>query len=143
LDLPIEPADRAAHDELSAYTLGHGDSSFIHQHVVDAFAAQHATPRSNAIGVAFALIGLYLHLERGYTGRAVQRTHMRLARKRRQWPTFDPPAERGALTVVDVMSSPPGPGAIGPSRRGARRYERHGTPAMAASRPCCVSSGNS
>jgi Family of unknown function (DUF5946) len=105
----IDPAEQAAHDELSAYTVMHRDPSFIHQHVVDAFAAQHATPRSNAIGVAFALIGLYLHLERGYTGRAVQRAHMRLARKRRQWPTFYPPAERGALTVVDVMSSPPGP----------------------------------
>jgi hypothetical protein len=109
LDPPIDPAERAAHDELTAYTLGHGDSSFIHQHVVDAFAAQHATPRSKAIGVAFALIGLNLHIERGYTGRAVQRPHMRLARKRRKWRTFDPPAERGALTVVDVMSSPPGP----------------------------------
>jgi hypothetical protein len=109
LEPRIEPAELAARDELSAYTLMHRDPSFIHQHVVDAFAAQHATPRSKAIGVAFALIGLYLHLERGYTGRAVQRAHMRLARKRRKWPTFDAPAERGGITAVDVMSSPPGP----------------------------------
>ena len=105
---PLDPAEQAAHDELSAYTLTHGDASFIHQHVVDAFAAQHATPHSKAIGVAFALIGLHLHLERGYTGREVQRAHMRLARKRKQWPFFDPPTERGALTVVDVMRAPPG-----------------------------------
>jgi hypothetical protein len=109
LDQPIDAAERATLDELSAYTLTHGDPSFIHQHVVDAFAAQHATPQSKPIGVAFGLIGLYLHLERGYTGRDVQRAHMRLARKRRQWPVFDPPAERGVLTAVDVMESPPGP----------------------------------
>ena len=109
MDQPFDPAERAAQDELSAYTLTHRDPRFIHQHVVDAFAAQHASPRSKAIGVAFALIGLYLHLERGCTGREVQRAHMRLAHKRKQWPTFDPPAERGALTVVDVMRSPPGP----------------------------------
>jgi hypothetical protein len=109
LGQPIDPAEEDAHNELSAYTLTRGDASFIHQHVVDAFAAQHATPRSKAIGVAFGLIGLYLHLERGYTGRAVQRAHMRLGRLRRQWPRFDPPADRGALTVIDVMRSPPGP----------------------------------
>ena len=104
-----DAAEQLAINELSAYTLTHGDASFIHQHVVDAFAAQHATPTSKPIGVAFALVGLYLHLERGYTGRAVQRAHMRLARKRKQWPIFDPPARPGGLTAVDVMRSPAGP----------------------------------
>jgi hypothetical protein len=108
-DSPDKAAERAAQDELSIYTQTHGDPSFIHQLVVDAFAAQHPTPTSNRIGVAFALIGLYLHLERGNTGREVQRAHVRLARKRRLWPAFDPPPERGALTAIDVMRSPPGP----------------------------------
>lgn len=109
MESDIDPGERAAHDELSAYTLTHGDPSFIHQHVVDAFAVQHATRRSKAMGVAFGLIGLYLHLERGYTGRAVQLAHMRLARKGGQWPNFHPPADRGALTAVDVMNAPAGP----------------------------------
>ena len=61
-------ADRAAYDELASYTLIHGDPAFIHQHVVDAFGAQHATDHSKPIGVAFALIGLYLHVERGRSG---------------------------------------------------------------------------
>jgi hypothetical protein len=108
VEQPIDPAEQAARDELSAYTLLRGDPSFIHQHVVDAFAAQHVTSRSRPIGVAFALIGLYLHLERGYTGREVQRAHMHLARTRRAWPAFDPPPERGAVTVIDVLNARPG-----------------------------------
>ena len=58
MDPTISPEVQAARDELSAYTLTHGDPDFIHQHVVDAFAAQHAAAKSSAIGVAFALIGL-------------------------------------------------------------------------------------
>ena len=34
--------DQAAYEELCYYTLAHGDPAFIHQHVVDAFAAQTA-----------------------------------------------------------------------------------------------------
>ena len=101
-------ADRAAYDELAAYTLTHGDPAFIHQHLVDAFGAQHATEESKPIGVAFALIGLYLHLERGMTGREVQRAHMRLAQRHREWPAFDPPIERGEMTINDVILAEPG-----------------------------------
>ena len=46
-------------DQLCFYTLAKQDGPFIHQHVVDAFAAQHADQDSKPIGVAFALIGLY------------------------------------------------------------------------------------
>jgi len=101
--------DRAAYDELAAYTLTHGDPAFIHQHVVDAFAAQHATEDSKPIGVAFALIGLFLHLECGRSGRAVQQAHMRLGAKRRRWPTFDLPPTRGDITIHDVVAVAPGP----------------------------------
>lgn len=109
MDAAIDAAEQAALVELSAYTLGRGDATFMHQHVVDAWAAQHASAGSKPIGVAFGLIGLYLHLERGYTGREVQLAHIRLARKRRQWATFDRPTERGVITAVDVMRSAPGP----------------------------------
>jgi len=100
--------DRAAYDELASYTLTHRDPAFIHQHVVDVFAAQHATGDSKPIGVAFALIGLYLHVERGRSGREVQQAHMRLGRQRRQWPTFDLPPTRGEITIADVLSVAPG-----------------------------------
>ena len=105
--------DRSAYDELAAYTHVHGDPGFIHQHVVDAFAAQHATEASKPIGVAFALIGLCLHVERGRTGREVQRAHMRLGRIRREWPTFDLPADRGTVTIHDVLAATPGPARDG------------------------------
>ncbi len=108
MDPTITSAEQAARDELSAYTLTRGDPTFIHQHVVDAFVAQHVTAQSKPIGVAFALIGLYLHLERGYSGRQVQEAHMRLARQRKQWPAFVPPADAGELTVIDVVQSAPG-----------------------------------
>ena len=100
--------DDDAYNELAAYTLTRGDPAFIHQHVVDAFAAQHATADSKPIGVAFALIGLYLHVERGRSGREVQQAHMRLGRRRRQWPTFDLPTHRGEMTIDDVLDAAPG-----------------------------------
>ena len=101
---------REAYDELCAYTLTHGDPAFIHQHVVDAFAAQNATDSSKPIGVAFALVGLYLHLEKGFSGRQVQRVHMQLARRKREWPRFALPADRGGFTAIDVMKIAEGAG---------------------------------
>lgn len=95
--------------ELCAYTLVHGDAAFVHQHVVDAWAAQHATPTSKPIGVFFALMGLYLHVERGWTGRAVQLAHMRLAQRLEPWPVGPLPTERGDITATDVLAAPPGP----------------------------------
>jgi hypothetical protein len=95
--------------QLSSYTLAHGDPAFIHQHAVDAYAAQRADENTKPIKVAFALFGLYLHLEEGYSGRAVQKAHMRLAKQRKQWPSFPLPAERGSVTVADVVAVQPGP----------------------------------
>ena len=50
----------AAYHELCYYTLTLGDPAFIHQHVVDAFAAQQADEQTKPIKVTFALVGLYL-----------------------------------------------------------------------------------
>jgi GrpB-like predicted nucleotidyltransferase (UPF0157 family) len=100
---------RAAWEELLAYTLGHRDPAFIHQHVVDSFAAQEADGETKPIKLTFALVGLYLHLEKGFTGRQVQRAHMALARNRRGWPSFPLPAERGSITAAQVLAAPPGP----------------------------------
>jgi len=97
-----------AYDELCAYTLTHGGREFIHQHVVDAHAAQQADERSKPIGVTFALIGLYLHVVKGYTGRQVQQAHMRLAKRKQQWPAFVLPVTRGSITPLEVMKTPAG-----------------------------------
>jgi hypothetical protein len=102
-------SEQDAYHELCGYTLTRGDATFIHQHVVDAFAAQRADERSKPIGVAFALVGLYLHLEKQFSGKQVQRAHMQLARQKRPWPVFALPPTRGSMTAVDVMTAPPGP----------------------------------
>jgi len=93
-----------AYDALCAYTLARGDAEFIHQHVVDAFTAQHATDSTKPIGLTFALVGLYLVVEKQSSGRQVQQVHVLLGRRRRRWPTFDLPRNRGAMSAVDVMT---------------------------------------
>ncbi len=75
---------------------------------MDAYAAQHANSASKNIGPAFALMGLYLAIEKGYNGRQVQRAHMNLVRHRKQWPKLEAPAERSVITVADVMRADPG-----------------------------------
>ena len=95
--------------ELSYYTLAHPDPAFIHQHIVDAFAAQNADQNTKPIAVAFALIGLCLYLEKNYTGKQVQLAHMALARRNRDWPKFDLPESRGEISVIDVLNEPAGP----------------------------------
>ena len=96
--------DQEAFDQLSYYTLSHGDPSFIHQLVVDAYAAQHASEASKPIYAAFALAGLCLHNERGLTGKEVQLAHMRLARHKKDIPLLRLPPQRGTLTVHDVLA---------------------------------------
>ena len=98
-----------AYDELRGYTLMLRDEAFIHQHVVDAWMAQHADESTKPIGVTFALIGLYLHFERGFSGRQVQLAHMALGRRKRKWPRFPLPTGRGDITAVEVIAAPPGP----------------------------------
>ena len=94
--------------ELSYYTLAHRDPRFIHQHIVDAYAAQTADNTTKPIKISFALIGLYLYLERNFTGRQVQLAHMTLANRNKTWPKFDLPKLRGEITVANVLSMPEG-----------------------------------
>jgi Family of unknown function (DUF5946) len=99
-------ANKDAYDELCCYTLAHGDPAFIHQHVVDAFAAQDATSDDKPIRLTFALVGLYLHVERGFTGREVQLAHMKLGRRKQKWPTFNIPQDRGLIDATIVLAAP-------------------------------------
>jgi Family of unknown function (DUF5946) len=100
--------DQDAYDELSCYTLAHRDPGFIHQHVVDAYAVQCADAHTKPIGLTFGLVGLYLAVERQFSGKRVQQAHMALARAKRDWPAFTLPETRGALTVRDVLAAPAG-----------------------------------
>ena len=100
--------DQEVYDELCYYTLAHGDLAFIHQHVVDAFAAQTSGENDKPIKITFALVGLYLHVEKQYSGRQVQLAHMKLAREKQQWPVFELPSNRGEITIRDVIATPAG-----------------------------------
>ena len=101
-------SDEEAFHELCGYTLTHSGGGFIHQLVVDAYAAQHATAASKAIGVFFSIVGIYLVAERSFTGRQVQLAHIALAKIRSEWPQMILPAQRGSITVHDVLAAPEG-----------------------------------
>lgn len=103
---PTVDAMRSAYDEVYAYTMGR--PGFILQHVVDAQAAQTATGNGKPIGVVFALVGLYLHVEKNFSGHQVQKAHSALAQRKRAWPIVDLPSDRGAITVADVLAASPG-----------------------------------
>lgn len=103
----MDPSEIAS--SLYAYSLERGDAAFVHQHVVDALCAQAADATTPSMRLVFALVGLYLHVERGRTGREVQRVHAALARRRPAWPTLPLPASRGAFTARDVLATPAGP----------------------------------
>jgi Family of unknown function (DUF5946) len=100
--------EQEAYNELTYYTLAHPDPSFIHQYVVDAFTAQTADEHTKPVAITFALVGLYLAVERNFSGKQVQRAHMQLAKMRKHWLTFQAPAQKGAVSVFDVLAAPPG-----------------------------------
>jgi hypothetical protein len=94
--------------ELCYYTIAHSDPSFIHQYAVDAFTAQNADKNTKQITLAFALIGLYLHIEKNFSGKEVQNAHIKLGKYRKQWPKFNLPEYRGNVTISDVLAAPHG-----------------------------------
>jgi hypothetical protein len=102
-------SDQDLYNELAFYSLAHPDPAFIHQNVVDAFAAQHADETSKPIYIVFALIGLYLCVEKNFTGKQAQKAHMQLAKTRREYPRLPLPTDRGAIGIHEVLAAPPGP----------------------------------
>lgn len=60
---------------------------------------------SRPISTVFGLIGLHLALEKGYTGRQVQLAHMKIAKRRKDWPRLEPSSPGAELTVVSVLQA--------------------------------------
>jgi len=57
------------------------------------------------------LVGLYLAVERGFTGRQVQQAHMELAGRTGKgfdWPRLEPPEPTWDMTVSDVWNTEAG-----------------------------------
>jgi len=93
--------------ELSFYTLSHKER-FIHQHIVDAFAAQTADTNTKSVTIFFSLAGLYLFVEKNYTGKQVQDAHIQMAKKPKEYIKVILPESRGSITVKNVLDTPPG-----------------------------------
>lgn len=79
----VKKSEQEAFYELCYYTITHPEPNFIHQYVVDAFAAQTADKKIKPITITFALVGLYLHLKKNFTGKEVQQAHMQLAKHKK------------------------------------------------------------
>lgn len=61
------------------------------------------TPR-----ILFSLVGLYLHVEEGFTGKVVQLFHQKMARQKKAWPELHLPKFRGEIKIEDVLKVSPG-----------------------------------
>jgi hypothetical protein len=101
---PLQPY----YDELASYTLAQGGSEFLHQHLVDCFMLHTAITTTKPIGVVFALVGVCLTSEYGFTGRQVQLAHMQLARTKQDYPHLALPDHRGTIPIHDILALPPG-----------------------------------
>jgi hypothetical protein len=93
--------------ELTLYTLAHPNQVyFIHQHAVDASAARTADENTKPIKLTFGLIGLYLFLKKGYTGKQVQNAHVKLSQNKKVWPSLGLPKHlevwNGCFVVLPV-----------------------------------------
>ena len=91
--------------ELSASTTILYDRDFIHQTAIDTYEAQHGGGKTKPIAVVFGLAGLYLRLEKDYPVQVIQKIHMKLARKTREWPRLVPPTHHFEKTVVDALQA--------------------------------------
>jgi len=103
-----DASDEQAYHLLLAYSFEPAHY-VVHQHVVDAYAAQTADEQTTPITLVFALAGLYLHFEKGMTGPEAQQAHIRMANARKDWPRLPLVPERGALTAADVVQCASGP----------------------------------
>ena len=101
-------SDEQAYHLLLAYSFEPAHY-IVHQHVVDAHAAQTADENTKPIALVFALAGLYLHFEKGMSGPEAQQAHVRMAKARKDWPRLPLVRERGMMTASDVIQFASGP----------------------------------
>jgi hypothetical protein len=90
---------------LAYYTLGLQDECFIHQYMVDAYTAQTANSDTKPIALTFALVGIYLHIEKNYSGKEVQAFHTLMSNKKIKWPIFELPTNRGEISIDMVIAA--------------------------------------
>ena len=102
-------SEQEQYNELLFYTLGHPDmAGFIHQHVVDAYAAQKADENTKPVSITFSLAGLHLFIDKNYSGRQVQQAHIKMSKNKKVLPAIILPFHRGNITISDVLRASPG-----------------------------------
>lgn len=74
----------------------------VHQLTVDSYAVQHPGGPHPDKSIDIHLCGLYLGLEKGIRSPYIPPLLQRLVGTIEVWPHYEPPTERGALTVFDV-----------------------------------------
>ena|ERR1035437_1812829 len=105
----MKKSDQDLYYELAYYTPDHPDKIyFIHQHVVDAYTAQHSDDKTKPIAITFALAGLYLFIEKNYSGKQVQMAHVRMSKNKKVWPVVSLPDQKGEISILNVLDTPPG-----------------------------------
>lgn len=79
----------------------------VHRLTVDAYAAQHPGEpgRRSSQSVAVHLVGLHLILDRGFTPGRATRALGQLIDQLAPFPWLPPPADLGALTVLEVHAA--------------------------------------
>ncbi len=98
--------DTKLFEKLSFYTLSHSNSDyFIHQLIVDAYTAQTANKNTKKISLVFSLVGLYLLIEKKYTGKEIQQAHSLLSNYKEFLPEVKLPNNRGSITISEVLES--------------------------------------
>jgi len=92
----------AVYAEVSGFEFQHPVMLRYHQLSVDAYGAQHAGRPTTPIRLGYALAGLWLALEHGFSGDEVRVIHHSMGHAEEWWPAFEPPAGRARITVHDV-----------------------------------------
>jgi hypothetical protein len=102
-DLRASPECWHANGLVSMFETEHPPLAVLHQLTTDTYGAQHPGPPTPVIRVAYALVGLYLALRCGIDGITVRGAHQRMGKPQPWWPVFEPPADPGPVTVLDVL----------------------------------------
>jgi hypothetical protein len=97
----------------------------FHQLGVDTYGTQHAADHDRSIRVAYSIVGLYLSIERGWSGDDVRRAHQRMGKPQPSWPEFRRPDELGGVTVLDVAMAGVRAGSVVGHAEAAQRWARY------------------
>lgn len=105
-EVDASPACTLVHGELLGFQVQHPVMLRYHQLTADTYTAQHAGGPTPLLRVGYALTGLWLSIEHGFSGEDVRSIHRRMGRPTAAWPIFDPPRPpQRWLTGIDVADA--------------------------------------